>query len=350
MEPLIIIVGVLGLLILLLAISYRAIKLLPYVYGATRLRASRTRLMRKEELIALTTQSYKSAILKLEEKGHSNLLDFIDSDFREELVQKRIREMYIKELKRIRNYTPEVHKKFFEILESREELEFLVSVIRSKINPFYSRHLLKDLFIETKIMKNLNLEKLESMSLDEFLAYVKKSNYGSVIDKHYEDIKKGDISKFEQAINEKYYHDLKNSAKMNPVLKELTERLIDIHNIAQTAYFSNEKFFLLEEGKIKSKTLNQLQAITEIKDLIAILEKTYLSEYTKNVKNVNDLIIAVYVALKSYSDILLKGNPLGINQFTSYYIRKRIETKNIRILLKLLSVHFQPKEIERYLV
>ncbi len=349
MDPLVLIGGVVGLLILLIAMSYKAISLLPYVYGATRLRASRTRLMRKEELVTLTSQSYKSAILKLEEKGHSNLLDFIDSDFREELVQKRIRELYIKELKRIEAYTPDVHKKFFEILENREELEFLISVVRSKINPFYGRHIIKDLFLETRFMKNLNLEKLESMTLDEFLAYVKKSNYGMVVDKHCEDIKKGNITKFEQAINEKYYHDLKVAAKMNPVLKEVAERFIDIHNIYHAAYFTSEKHFL-SEGKLNSKTLNQLQKVLEIKDLVAILEKTYLGDYVKNAKNINELLIALYVELKDYANQLLSQNPLGINQFVSYYIMKKIETKNIRTLLKLISVKFNPEEIKRYLI
>ena len=42
--------------------------------------------------------------------------------------------------------------------------------------------------------------------------------------------------------------------------------------------------------------------------------------------------------------------PLGMGQIISYYICKGVELRNVRILLKLLTVKFSAKDIQEVLV
>jgi vacuolar-type H+-ATPase subunit C/Vma6 len=347
---LILIAGIIAVIAILILIFYPILKIIPYVYGASRLRAARAGFMNSNELKSLAYTDYKSAIVKLEESSGLELLDLIDSDFREELVQKRLREKYIKNLSKIIRYTPSKYQDFFKVLRGRESLEFLVSVLRSKINPYYSRHLLSDLFVGTPESKDMTMKGIEKMSLDEALELVKKTRYGPLVERFSQEIKKGELSRFEHALKTQYYAYLKKFAKDNIALKEFAKRLIDRHNVRQALYFYTEKNLFLKGGNFTQKQIEELSKCQRVDEIKSFLETTYLKEYVLDCKSVVDMVQALFTSLNEYAKSLSRKDPLSINQMISFYVFNRIEIKNSRILLKLLAAKFEPAEIERRLI
>ncbi len=349
MDPVTILVGGIALVVVLVGIIlYPAFKIIPFVYGASRLRAAKSKFLSDKEIKDLAHKGYKEAILIIEERKNTELLKLIDSDFSEELVQKELRRKYLYYLKKIIRYTPSNYKKFFYLLKSREGFEYMLTAIRSKTNKYYKRHVVSDLFIEVKGAKFLT--DVETMTIDELIQSFRTTQYGKVIDKFADDIKKGELQAFEQAINAEYYAKLRNATMGNSVLKQLVNRLIDIHNINQATYLLENYTHFMNGGSFDKVRLDNLKNTSSIKEVVSALQGTYVEKYIADAYSPKDIVQGLYKSLKDFGIKISKTEPLGLSQFVSFYILGRNEFKNLRIVLKLINEKFEPKDIEGHII
>lgn len=319
---------------------YPVFKYMPYAYGTARVRAARARMFTEQELQALAGESYKDAIYHLEKRGLSDLLDLIDADFREDLVQSRLSRDYIEQLDRLTRYVPGKHRAFFRALRERSTYDFIVMVIRSKTSRFQDRHVIREFFP--------NEQKVEDMSLDDFLATLKGTKYYRVVSDHMDDIKAGRLTGFEEAVSRLRFSELRKAAKGSAELERYAKMLVDIHNVRHAASFGDHAF--IEDGRLSGEILKELGKARSIADIVKALADTPYGEFVQNASTVIDIEQAMLRTEKHYGNELLRLQPLSIGQILSYYIHKSIELRNLRILLKLIYVRFQPETIRRLLV
>lgn len=326
----------------------KASKYIPFAYGSSRVRAKRSMLLSSDELHSLGTLSYKDIVYRLEKKGFSELVELIDSDFREENVQRVLRNHYITSINKIRKYVPSKYRDFFMVLERRNDFDFIVSVLRSKVNPNFDRHIIKALFVESKYFTEKDLEKVESMSMDDFFRILKKTPYYKLIENFIDDIKAGNLSGFEKRLSQSYYNDLKKFGKVDSVMIAYTKVLTDIYNIRQALSFASPGF--ISGGTLSQTMLDKLDKSNKLKDIISALEGSKYHVYVEGSIHVIDIVRGLFKYKKAFGDKLLVRNPLSINLFIAFYIHKELELKNIRIILKLVHARFNKEDIKRAII
>lgn len=325
------------------------IKIMPFAYGSSRIRGAKARILKDEELQSFVDKSYKDVVYRLEKHGFSELLELIDSDFREEYVQQKLRKYSFLHLHKVINYVPSAYKSFFEVLQMRQDYDLVIAVLRSKSSSFYARHLIKALFAETKYFSAQGLDEIENMSLDDFVSRLKKTPFYNVVSEHIKDIKKGKLSGVEAALENKYFTSLLYSGKNDNTLKAYAQLLISRYNIREAMSFGNNPTFI-KGGMLKKNTLQKLESAKNIEEIKKALENTPFEKHTKDAKDTIEMVNSLFRFSKTFAKKLSKEEPLSIKPFVSYYILKEIELKNIRIILKLIHSRFTPEDISRLII
>jgi vacuolar-type H+-ATPase subunit C/Vma6 len=349
MEPVIIALAALGTVGIIGVSVYPAFRVMPFAYGSARLRAAKTRIIDTEELKSWSDQSYKDVVYRLEKKGFHTLIDLYEQDFQEELVQQSLRKHSLEELNKIQAFVPQKYKPFFRVMKTRNDYDLIITVLRSKINQYYARHIIEALFISTDNFTKKDLEGLDKISLDDFMIRLKKTPYYNIVSDHLSEIQKGNIAPFEDEFNRLYYKNLRKTASIDPVLHTYTRLLIDRHNILTALCFKDE-FKPVKGGNLNESTLVRLGEAKDVSTIVQILDRTSYEKYLRDCKKTIDVYRAMYRAADSFAKKLAKKEPLSINPFVSYYISKEIELRNIRILLKLVHARFGREDINEAII
>lgn len=154
------------------------------------------------------------------------------------------------------------------------------------------------------------------------------------------------LIKLENALDKMFYQKAidgcKQIDKHGNVFKEFLLREIDIVNITNLLRFKKENInqkdvyehMIIQGLRINNNALKNLSSKDSIDALYAELKKTY---YGKNIKFEGD-VTDVELQLKKYhmknSALKSHKNPLSFVSILSYMMRKVIEVKNIRSLVK----------------
>lgn len=326
---------------------YPAARVIPFAYGSARVRAARARMFTDAELSALAGEWYKDVVYHLERRGMTGLLDLIDEDFREELVEKRLRQAYLQELAKLTGYVPGRYRKFFRVLQMRLEFDFILAVLRSKSNPYYERHIIEDLFVETANFTAADLAAIEEMPLDDFVSRLKGTPHYALVAARLEEIRAGELAAFELELNHHYLTQLRRSATDGP-LRAYADLSVDLYNIRHALCFRDSGFFT-EGGTLSEGVLKDLEDAKTVAHVLDALKRTRYNQFMADVTSVAGIERGLLRAQKDFATRLLKSDAIGIGQILSYYIHKRIELKNIQVLLKLVSEQFPPEEIREAL-
>lgn len=328
-----------GLLLLLVIMILPALRVAPFAYGASRLRAARARFLNKKELTNLAYLGYHDSLVAIDERMDLSLSKLASESFPEEKVQRRIRQYRLQCIHSIIQYTPSNYKPFFSVLLSKETLEFIIGTIRSKLNPTFTNQVVSSMFTDVKF----SVEHFSELSLDELLTELEKTVYGDTISTYRQDITNGDLEAFEKELNEMYYSKLLAAAN-NAILRKCANRIIDIHNIKQSLCFI--PFVPVPGGLLSEDNLNNLQQASSVEQVTQALENTYFAFFVKDKSTVIEVFQGLYQSFDAYANELAKQQPLSLNQMVAYYVNNIIEIKNIRILLKLSHAKLAPESIE----
>ncbi len=344
----IIIAGTLGGGLIAAIAMYPALKAAPFAYGNARVRAAYSKLISESEFKALASEPYKEILYQLEKKGYSEILSLVDSNFREEHVQQKLRSESFKSLKAVKDYVPKKYSKFFSVVQTKHDVEFITTVLRSKVNDNYSQLLLDALLVEGKFFSQKDIEKINSMNLEEFVFFLKKTPYHKIVQDHLDELKKGNTKKCESQLTRLFYSHLRKESKFDPVLIKFSSYLIDIHNIKSSVCNLKSNFII--GGSLQKNILDELNTVDDSVSVAKILDKTHYGKFMNDVKSDIDILKAIYRFERSFADSLKRKNPLSINSALAYLIHKELELRNIRILLKLNHARFSPDEIKSAII
>jgi V/A-type H+/Na+-transporting ATPase subunit C len=343
-----IIIGIIAITALILFLIYPALKIIPFVYGATRIRAAKNKIISDEEFELYSQKNYKDIVYNIEKKGFSELLENLENKFAEESVQQTLRKYSSKNLKKIIKYAPRKYRRFFRKLLARKDIDLILAVLRSKINPYYSRHIIDALLVDTKYFNENELEELTKISLEEFLIRIKRTPYYDPVYNHIEEIKQGVFINIEAKLEQMYYKKLFASAKIDPALTRYVKVIISRYNIREALCFLNlnkTNYNYIPNGAIPKEIIDNIFKADSVEKVVSILNQTYYADYTKDSKSVLDIVNAMFKYNKHKSIDSFRKEPFSIQPFISFFVLKEIELKNIRILLKLKHARFESKEI-----
>ena len=341
----VIVAGVLALLGVVGVSLMPVMRYAPYAYGNARVRARSSRLFSEGEIRELARKEHIDIIYELDTRGYP-LLSFEKEGFREESVQNLLRSRHFSELRELSRFLPGSDRSFFDALASLSDYEFMITVVRSKTNPFYESLLLSDIVLESSVFSRGDVERSRSMSLDDFMARVRGSVYSNLIDAHASSMRNGNIASFEKACYEHYYARLLSSAKL-PVLRGFAKREVDAFNVKMALSFMGAD--PIRGGTLDAERLSSLSSVRSVDDLVRIVSGTYLevlAEESSAAGMVRRLLRIQRDAVRAAA----RRDPLGIAQVLSYYCAYRIELRNVRIILKLVHARFDPVEIEEAIV
>jgi V/A-type H+/Na+-transporting ATPase subunit C len=348
MEIEYIIIGIIAVVALILFLIYPALKIIPFVYGATRIRAAKNKIISDEELELYSQKTYKDIVYNIEKKGFSDLLENLENKFAEESVQQTLRKYSSKNLKKIIRYVPRKYRPFFRKLLARKDIDLILAILRSKANPYYSRHIIDALLVDTKYFHQTELEELTKISLDEFLIRIKKTPYYDIVYNHLDEIKNGVFTNIEAKLEQMYHKKLLATAKIDIALTRYVKVIISRYNIREALCFLNSEkktYNYISGGSIKKEIIDKIFNAKTIEEVVSILNQTYYAEYTKDAKTIIDIVNSMFKYNKDISIKSFKKEPFSIQPFISYFVLKELELKNIRILLKLKHARFESKEI-----
>lgn len=319
-----------------------------FAYGNARVRASKSSILYKDDLLALTGQGYKDILFFLENKHYPEILNLVNSDFREELVQKLVKEQWFANIKKLISYLPKKYVPFFKSLLIKEDLEVMVNILRSKVNPYSSRHTLNTIVFESNFFDFNNLEKINDMTLDEYISFIKKTFVGEIAKKFESELNEGNLSNFENELRVFYFNRLKKFSKIDIVLVRYVKLLIDKENI-RSALNKDVKGFV--KGSLIDSNL--FQTLVDAKtndDFVSGLKDLPVKEYIQSQEKKSDIIKSLDRFEFDFSKKLFAQDGLTINPFVAYFIQKNIERKNVQILLKLKHARFDSKVIDEALI
>lgn len=347
MNPLIITAGVVGLLgvvgVSLMPVVSRA----PYAYGNARIRARRRELFGDETLRELARSSHIDIVYHLERNGFRGLLELESVNFREEEVQRMLRKRYFERLASIQHHVPAKDRPFFSVLASLNDYEFIITVLRSKTNPYYDSLLLDNLIIESSVFSSDEIERVKSFSLEDFLVRLRATPYRELIENHAEQIRKGSLRSFEKAAHEHYFRRLLSASKANRTLRAFALKEIDSFNVRTALCFEN--LDLLDEGSLSADVRARLASSGSIEELVRALSGTYLESYLYEHTHAG-ITRALLRAQRDFARAASLRDALGIGVVLAYYMDQRIELKNLRIILKLVHARFEAGTIEEAIV
>ncbi len=335
-----------GILVLVVGIIlYPALKVAPYAYSSARIRSAKGKLLSNEELHVMAKGSYKDALLLLEKKGYPEILNLIEEDFREDVVHKSLRLQSAKEVRRLIDYVPKQHRPFFIQLYRKDEVMFILAMLRSKKSEFSDRYQIGSLIHPTKYFTEDDMQRFQNMTLDEFLSKLERTRYRAIITKHRSSILAGDLFSFENEFLQEYYTSLHKKAQSDPTLSNYTSLLIDLHNTRFALCFGNPQY--VSGGKIDPAKFAHVKTIDDVKDVV---KDTPFGSYVQDSTTVQDMVKALLRYRKEYAISLARKSSLDISLLLAYSVQKTIELKNIRLILKLINSRFSPEEIRRAII
>lgn len=325
-----------------------ALRYAPYAYGNAKVRAAKSRLITRKEFMEYAKQGYKDILYQLQRKGFKELLEHIDSNFAEENIQRTLRRTVVRELDNLRTYAPRQYKPFFAALQSQHEYDMIKAVIRSKINPHNTQHVVEPFFVQTPLFSQKDIDSLDEMTLDDFMFKLRGTRYHETVKHFSSQIRQGDLREFEKAFDTDYYAYLMSNARGERRLVDFVQLLIDIHNINMTMTFSDQS--LIDGGKVTKDIYSKLTGAKSVDDVISALSGTRFGEYVRHCETPRDLFLALERFKRDYAERLMHQDPLSINPFLAFLLQRQIELKNIRLVLKLVHSRFTTQEIQEAII
>lgn len=327
---------------------YPAMRVLPFAYSSARFRSARSTLLKDEDLEQFATSSYKEVLYQLEKKGFYNIVQLIDSNFREDLVQKDLRQRGWDHLSLMLRHTPRRYRRFFKILHSLADLHFIMTALRSKVHDNFHPRVAKALYVQTPYFNKQDISDIQEMDLQEFLRRLQSTPYHTIIKPHTAKIIEGDFKNLEKDLNQRYYSQLRNEARIDPILKRYVSLIIDLYNVRNALTFGELNF--IKGGKIEQRIIEDINASKSIEKTVTILQQTPFAEYVKDKKTPVEIVQGLFKFKKKFTRELVKKEPLSISPILAYYVEKKIEIKNITIILKLINAGFSGPEIRRSII
>ena len=321
---------------------------MPTIYAATRVRALRAKMFSHSELETLSEKEYTSIIYGLEKKGYPHLLDLIEENFAEDKLQKVLKKQDSEELRHIITSLRGYNKQFFEILLQKHDIDFIIALFRTKSSPKHKQYALKDLLFERKSFSQRDIDNILQSDTAQLIQFFKKTPYAKLITPYIGDLMQGKIAHVENELYDAFYKKLINIARNNTVLHSFVKQDIDIQNIRRALCFVQTDF--IKGGTFSQKVLANIDASTDVKSIIAALSQTKYHTFIQHDQTVADMIKTLHRSKLASAKIYMKQEPLGIGQILAYYIQKRIELKNIRIILKLKNAYFENEEITQAII
>lgn len=337
-----------GSLILIGIIIYPAMRVLPFAYSSARFRSARSTLLKDEDLEQFANSSYKEVLYQLEKKGFYNIVQLMDSNFREDLVQKDLRQRGWDHLSLMLRHTPRRYRRFFKILHSLADLHFIMAVLRSKVHKDFNPRVSKALYVETPYFNKQDIEDIKLMDLQEFLRRLQNTPYHNLIQPHTSNILEGDLKDLEKSLNKAYYSQLRNEARIDPILKRYVSLLIDLYNLRNALTFG--KLTFIKGGKIAKRVFEEINESKSVDKTSTILQQTAFGPYVKDCKVPTEVVQGALKFEKKFTREMMKKEPLSISPIIAYYVDKQIEIKNIRIILKLIKAQYTAPEIRRAII
>lgn len=318
----------------------------PYAYSNARVKTRAGKLFTEEEIRRLAAQEHIDIVYELESRGYG-LLEYEASGFREESVQNALRSKHFGELRELTRYVPTDARRFFLTLASLSDYEFMITVVRSKTNPYYEDLLLTDLILDSTVFSSTDVERSWKMPLEDFIARVRGSPYRSLIESHAHEIREGRIGAFEKACYEHYYARL-TAASSHPVLRSFAKREVDSFIIKTALTF--EGLEPISGGTFTTDAKSQLTRVDSVDDLKRIITGTYLEKHLAAETTSAGIVRRLLRVQRDLVHQAAAREPLGVARVLSYYCAHRIELRNLRIILKLVHARFDPESIAEAIV
>lgn len=336
------------LFIILAIMIYPVFKVMPTIYAATKVRALRAKLFSLDEIHSFVHKDYKTIIHNIEKKGYPHLLESINKDFAEDKIQRILKTQDSKELKDILVSLKGKHKVFFKTLLEKKDIDFVIALFRTKASPKFEQYALKDLLVQRKNVTQKDIDIIVKSNTEELIHYFKKTRFNKYISQYTQNITNGNIADVENKLYDTYYHRLLQLAESEESLKQYVKEEIDVQNIRRALCFSKTTF--IKNGNLDSKTLDKCDKAESVEEIIIALQHSKYHPYIKESKHITDVLKSLNRYKLDFAKNLMVKEPLQIGQVMAYYIQKRIELKNIRLLLKLKHANFSQEDIKEAII
>jgi V/A-type H+/Na+-transporting ATPase subunit C len=336
-------------------------KTFPYAYA--RVCAMKAKLISKNEYHKLLKVDLPSITRFLGESEYKSEITKLSAEYDGiELVDRALKKNEEKTYNKLRKICPNEIVDVINLYLSKADFQNLKIVLRG----IYSNSNKKDVMSIIEPVGKFNKAHFEKLfDMGSILKILLKSKIVTpkVIQEAYDDYKEGkNLIKLENSLDKIFYQNAIDGCKKidnhGATFKEFLLREIDTVNIINLLRFKKEKIdqkdvykHLIVHGlRINKMDLKRLSAKDSIEALYNELKKTY---YGKHVKFEGD-ITEVELQLKKYhmKNSALKNykNPLSFVNILSFMMRKVVEVKNIRSLVKSKHLGIDADYVEKKLL
>ena len=326
----------------LIAVFKVVAKIYPYAYVNARIRAMHSRILKKEDFVDLMEKPYNEAIYSLDKNFYPHLASFIGSDFSYSSVDSALRASLVKDLAKISRMVPAESKKFVSLILSKYDIQVIQSIVRSSHAKLLTNDSIKDIISVTEVFHKNFLDQ-GNFSLNSLYNELNGTHYHLLMEKHLEQLRKGDFLQFELELDLLYFSRLLHEAKSLPA-KQFVKRSIDMHNISLVLKGLEP---IIPGGKIPLSDLEPFVKSNSLTQLAQLLKKhSYQVDSSDNEHQVEH---SLYKDFFSFCRGLLSADPLSENSIIGFIVVMQTTMRNTNILLKLKSHGFTKEQISEVL-
>jgi V/A-type H+/Na+-transporting ATPase subunit C len=336
-------------------------KTFPYAYA--RVSAMKAKLISKNEYHKLLKVDLPSITRFLGESEYKSEITKLSAKYDGiELVDRALKKNEEKTYNKLRRICPNEIVDVINLYLSKADFQNLKIVLRG----IYSNATKEDVMSIIEPVGKFNQAHFEKLfDMGSILKILSKSKIVTpkMIQETYDDYKEEkNLIKLENSLDKIFYQKAIDGCKQiddhGATFKEFLLREIDIVNIINLLRFKKEKIdqknvyehMVVHGLRINKMDLKRLSGKDSIEALYNELKKTYYGKHVKFEGNITD----VELQLKKYhmKNSALKNykNPLSFVNILSYMMRKVVEVKNIRSLVKSKHLGIDADYVEKKLL
>jgi len=311
-------------------------KIYPFAYANARIRAMRARLLKKEDFNELLLKPYNEAIYTLEKKHYPQLSKYLGADFTYASVDKALRSSVIEDLSKVLAIAPEQSRKFLQTVLEQYDVGDIMTLIRT--HNAKGELKTKDLVNITKIFSKEFVQR-GNFTLESIHNELKGTPFQDVLEKHMDQIRRGEFTSFEIELKILYFRRLLHFAQSQEA-KLYVKKLIDSRNIGLVLKGSKA---LIEGGRIP------LEAYSGIKNPEQLTKLLNDHSYKITQKEPAKIEKEFHTLLLRYAENLLAKDPLSEASLIGFIALDKTIHRNVNILLKMKSHNFPKEKIQEVL-
>ncbi|MFP4403489.1 MAG: V-type ATPase subunit [Candidatus Woesearchaeota archaeon] len=338
-------------------------KSLPYTFA--RVSAMKSKLIKKNDYYKLLKLDPDSIIRFLQESEYKDVITKLSVKYSGlDLLDQALRKNKVKTFVKLKKISPRNVVEIINLYLNRWDYHNLKIVLRG----IYSNSTKKE--VSDLIINIGNFDKKHFINLFEKNSIIDSLIYSKIVKEKeiknaIEEFKsKNRLIELENSLDQVYFKKAIDGTQIygeyGKTLKDFLLRDIDINNIKNIIRFKKEgmdkekilNMMIYSGKKLSKKNLEKIISQNTLKGVLDELKKTYYAKYIDF--NDEEKIIDLEIALNNYNlkFAITKSNlnPMSIEGVISFMIRKMIEVRNIRLIVKSKYFDIDEDYIEKKLL